>query len=170
MIGFISTVYYNHSWSQSIFSRTLLPWLPRTRSILVPVLRLTSESVLYTYIVSRWTRRKHIFPFCCIYSVLHINEIIRCRGNVFSLPLPSNGHGADRIENTSYSTLLLRARGLHVTVCVTVSWEFEVQVLGSVSTFSSRAPSLSVYSVIFWSWLSSGRQKQRNLESLSSFL
>jgi hypothetical protein len=31
--------------SQSIFSRTLLPWLPRTRSILVPVLRLHSTEL-----------------------------------------------------------------------------------------------------------------------------
>jgi hypothetical protein len=38
----ITVSYYKNS--QSIFSRTLLPWLPRTRSILVLVLRPTSES------------------------------------------------------------------------------------------------------------------------------
>jgi hypothetical protein len=52
MIGFtdaffvqslLTTINYNN-W-QSISSRTLLPWLPRSRSILVLVLRLTSEWV-----------------------------------------------------------------------------------------------------------------------------
>jgi hypothetical protein len=33
----------NYNNSQAIFSRTLLPWLPRTRSILVLVLRMTSD-------------------------------------------------------------------------------------------------------------------------------
>jgi hypothetical protein len=33
----------NYNISQSLFGRNLLPWLPRTRSILVFVLRLTSE-------------------------------------------------------------------------------------------------------------------------------
>jgi hypothetical protein len=33
----------NYNGSQSIFSRSLLPWLPRTRSILLLVLRLPSD-------------------------------------------------------------------------------------------------------------------------------
>jgi hypothetical protein len=37
----VITIKYNNS--QSIFSRTLLPWLPRTRSILVLVLRMTAQ-------------------------------------------------------------------------------------------------------------------------------
>jgi hypothetical protein len=40
------TIRYKNS--QSNFSRALLPWLPRTRSILVLVLRLTSEKVKVT--------------------------------------------------------------------------------------------------------------------------
>jgi hypothetical protein len=41
----VNTVSYNNS--QSVFSRTLVPWLPRTRSILILVLRLTAESESY---------------------------------------------------------------------------------------------------------------------------
>jgi hypothetical protein len=80
--NWISTFLYTHS--QSIFSRALHPWLPRTRSILI------SDLIRFctTYIVSRWTHtkhircpatdiceshRKHFFLYCCIYCALHSN-------------------------------------------------------------------------------------------------
>jgi hypothetical protein len=54
MTGFIDTFFVqfllitiNYTSSQSNFSRKLFPWLPRTRSILVLGLRLTSESESY---------------------------------------------------------------------------------------------------------------------------
>jgi hypothetical protein len=87
---YLITINYNNS--QSTFSRTLLPWLPRTRSILVLVLRLTSDLWLDNLRVSRRTHRKHIrctamdicephrkhlFLYCCIYSPMHSNEVIR---------------------------------------------------------------------------------------------
>jgi hypothetical protein len=39
------TITINYKNSKSIFSRTLLPWLPSSRPILLLVLRLTSEKV-----------------------------------------------------------------------------------------------------------------------------
>jgi hypothetical protein len=79
------TINYNNS--QSISSRTLLPWLPRTRSILVLVLRLLIyDWTTYIHVISRTHRkhiccpamdicephRKHLF-LCCIYSTLNSN-------------------------------------------------------------------------------------------------
>jgi hypothetical protein len=66
----IITISYKNS--QIIFSRILLPWLPRTRSILILVLRLTSDLRL-DYLYSLETdHRKHLFLYC-IYSALHSN-------------------------------------------------------------------------------------------------
>jgi hypothetical protein len=50
MIGFIGTSFTisrNYNNSQSVFSRTLLPWLPRIRPVLVPLLSLLSQSQSY---------------------------------------------------------------------------------------------------------------------------
>jgi hypothetical protein len=130
----------NYNNSQSIFSRTLLPWLPKTCSIPILVLRLTSDLRLYHLLISRWTHRKHIrcpamdkceshrkhlFIYCCIYFALHSNGYISRPRNVISDPLPSNGHGADHIENTSCNTFSIIAcayfgrrleMGLHDTI------------------------------------------------------
>jgi hypothetical protein len=61
------TVSYNNS--QSVFSQTLLPPLPRTCPILIHLLALLIRSCT-TCIVCMRTHRNHIH---CIYSVLHSN-------------------------------------------------------------------------------------------------
>jgi hypothetical protein len=102
----VITINYNNS--QSIFSRTLLPWLPRTRSFLVLVLRLTLIYDWTIYIVSRRIHRKHIrflamdicephrkhrVLYCCIYSALHSNgsyPIVACIFVAAGMCLPSS--------------------------------------------------------------------------------
>jgi hypothetical protein len=78
---------YNFSESQSVFSWTLLPWLPRTRPILILLLfllirscttcivsRLTHRKYIRCLAVDMWKpHRKHLFFYCCIYSALHSN-------------------------------------------------------------------------------------------------
>jgi hypothetical protein len=80
----------NYNNSQSIFSRPLLPWLPRTRPILIPVLRL----LIYdwtTYIVSRRIRRKHIRYPAMDMCEPHGKHLFCCQKCVLIGPLPSNG-------------------------------------------------------------------------------
>jgi hypothetical protein len=85
---------FNYINSQSIFSRTLLPWLPRTRSILVLLLSYSPTDSWFTtglLIHRKYIRcpemyiceppRKHIFLCYCIYSALHTNKsysIVAC--------------------------------------------------------------------------------------------
>jgi hypothetical protein len=76
-----------------IFSRTVLPWLLRTRPILVLILRLTSDLRLSRRTHRKHTRcpqmyicepnRKHIFPYCCIYNGLHSDGNYRIVACVF---------------------------------------------------------------------------------------
>jgi hypothetical protein len=115
------TINYNNS--QSIFSRTLLSWLPRTRSILFLILRLTQIWFLIrfctTYILSRRTHRKH--HFCC-------------QECVFIGPLPSNG------------CYLLSLIVVRITQQRAV-----YQESASVGTFlSSRYLAVGRYVTIFW--------------------
>jgi hypothetical protein len=65
------TLNYNHNGSQPIFSRTLFPWLPRIRSILVLVLRLSSRLL---WLTSFWCKSRS--PL--IYG-LHIYDCTHCR-------------------------------------------------------------------------------------------
>jgi hypothetical protein len=63
MIRFINT-FHNLAYSQSITSRTPLPWLPRTRSILVLVLQLDYLYSLEaepqkTSVAQQWTYANH---------------------------------------------------------------------------------------------------------------
>jgi hypothetical protein len=85
------------------FSRTPTPCTP---SILIPILRLTSDLQLdYLYSLEA-IHIKHLILYCCedIFTApLSSNGSIRCRGNVFSDPFPSDGHNADHIENTSFN-------------------------------------------------------------------
>jgi hypothetical protein len=78
--------------------------------------------------VSRRTHRKHRFLYCCegmFTAQLPSDRSIRCGGYVFSNSLPSNGHGADHMENTSCNPYSMVACayfgrclevGLHVTI------------------------------------------------------
>jgi hypothetical protein len=121
----------NYNKSQSIFSRTLLPWLPRTRSILVLVLQMASDLQLdYLYIFSRRTHRKHIrcpamnicelhrkdlFLYCCIYSALHSNgrySIVACVFVAAGMCLP--GHCLSTCHNMFWPTYYFFRRHMHL--------------------------------------------------------
>jgi hypothetical protein len=74
MIGFIDTSLYglsyitiNYKNSQSIFSRSLVPWLPRTRPILILVLRLSPTELrrLLYPLGTDHTQKAQLF-YCCV--------------------------------------------------------------------------------------------------------
>jgi hypothetical protein len=84
------TVTHNDKYnsSQSIFNRTLLPWFPRTRSILVLVLWLASDLWL-TYIVLRQTHRNT----SVVQQRIYANHIENTASSivVFTVPLHRSG-------------------------------------------------------------------------------
>jgi hypothetical protein len=114
-IGFIDTFFVhsllitiNYKDSHSIFSRTLLPWLPRTRSILILILRL---SPLY---------------FVVLCSVLFYNSSARtprktlviCKECLCICSLPSNG--CPSLVESVTSGMFLPSRCLAMINCVTI--------------------------------------------------
>jgi hypothetical protein len=120
--------HYNNS--QSIFSRTLLPWPPRTRSILVLILISFGS-------VSRWTDRKHIrcpaMDICephrkhlfiyCIYSALHINRsypIVACVFVAAGTCLPS------RCPATGLRVIIWFSKYTDITFLNSIHWFFFV--------------------------------------------
>jgi hypothetical protein len=118
--SFVITTNYKNS--KSIFSLTLLPWLPRTRSFLVLVLRL-SHSVLYHLHSLEAGHRKHIrssvmdicephtkhlFLYRFIYSALRSN---------WSYPIIDCVFVAARMCLSSRYLQI----GLYVTVCL-INW------------------------------------------------
>jgi hypothetical protein len=110
MIGFIDAfvvfllITINYKNSQSIFSRTLLPRLPRTRSILVLVVRF---SPLY-------------FVLCLLIIPRHgpHGKHATCQECVYIGSLPSNGCPSVFGSVTSGKCLLSRC--LSMVVCVTI--------------------------------------------------
>jgi hypothetical protein len=110
-------------------------WMPKTRSILILTLRPTSElpaSELDSYNHFARTLQKHsLYCWPTLFSAplpskRYLTVLRVCFwGNVFSHPLPNNGHGADHIENISCNTFSIVActyfgrcleMGLHVTI------------------------------------------------------
>jgi hypothetical protein len=133
-ITLLITVNFNSS--QSIFNRTLLPLLPRTRSFLVVVLRVTLIYDWTIYIVSRRIHRKHIrclamdicephrkhHFFYCIYSTLHSNgsyAIVACVFVVAGMCLPSR----------------CPAMGLHVRI----NWTLKTRPFSKTLPFLTRS-------------------------------
>jgi hypothetical protein len=129
MIAFFNTFY-----NISAIANLPTSQITRTRSILVLVFHCSPlYSVLCPLIISRHGATENtVFCYqeCVFIGSLPSN---RCRigprvcfcWNVFRDPLPSNGHGADHIENTSCNTLSIVAWayfercleiGLHVTI------------------------------------------------------
>jgi hypothetical protein len=104
------TIIYNNS--QAIFSRTLLPCLPRTRSILVLVYDWLLIYDWTTYVVKRRTHRKHIR--CPAMDIWELH-----RKNIYSA-LNSNGSYAIVACVFFVAGMCLPSRcpatGLHVTI------------------------------------------------------
>jgi hypothetical protein len=121
MSGFVGTFLYNLCWSQSI-TRAHNKWLFKTRSILVLVLsrphspvsilpQLPASELDSLISTLHGPYGKHIL-YC--WQSLFIAPLPRNRcpvvprvcscGNLFSEPLPSNGHAADHMENNSWNT------------------------------------------------------------------
>jgi hypothetical protein len=113
--SFTISLNYNKLKELTIFCRTLLPRLQRTRSTLVLVLRLTSDlQVDYLYSLGADpSRRKHIHYCWEVFSVLRSNEHKR-------------DHRKHRscIVGRMFVVTCLPSRYIPMGLCVTIFWNF----------------------------------------------
>jgi hypothetical protein len=120
MIGFTDSLFYNHS--QSIFSWTLLPRLPRTRPILVLVLRLASESeseLLYDW---RFTANQFVLAISPLGPTtrIFIFQLNTCGCSPYVTPYLTRGWICRlQLLLVLASTIILRSesRGIHGIIC-----------------------------------------------------
>jgi hypothetical protein len=143
MIGFVDTFLYNLALTQSVTithnqttAEDSLHFVSPVSILMLPILGLpqltTSGTRLsYQYIYFARTTRKTAYCWQSMFTAplpssgFLVLRIYFC-GNMLSDPLPSNGHGADYIENNCYNSYSIVSymyfgrcleMGVHVTIC-----------------------------------------------------